>query len=497
LTKYKNKVEFRQLFEKTKIKKEVKMKKIFGVLLVLLLVTAAAGYGQEIELKELGRAPLSPYLQSVQEVKNLLGRVNEEVGRALGWFPGGGLGEQVYAALYEQLPQLRLEITEIHPGQKMIWMMYSKGRLLKSLIWKGNEPFQAYKFRLEVEGKIFTFIVPVRCGNIALLEMREAPVAPQPPAPQSPAPVQQPKPAPQPSVPVPQPTPVPPPPVSTPPVVTHSWSPTIKIKLGGGWAGINFPAPVDFSSSKFNFFSLIPSDSSVFYCEDGVAFWYYSPRQSIPFTVGQSVPLWRHEVFEVKKGKNFPFYAAVELEFAPNLLLTGSFFQVGKYSSFQYEGKESMAVDEVRLLGQYTSSGTTNCPPTYVYYVGVHRDWNELLIRENIRIQEFSAGISYQLRLAKKFFVTPQGGVTWQVRRGTKVTDTTTSKWYPFKEAPLEKERVTEVVEKVKTTTTHPYVGIGLELGPLFLEGRRLFGDQPGPVKISPWRVQGGILLKI
>lgn len=472
------------------------MKKMIGVFLVLLLATAAVG--QEIELKELGRAPLSPYLQSSQEVKNLLGRVNEEVGKALEWFPGGALAESVYAALYEQLPQLKMDVVDIHPNQKMVWMMYSKGRLLKSVVWKGNEPFQAYRFQLQVEGKLFTFIVPLRCGNIALLEMREAPApvpTPQPPAPQPPVSAS------QPPAPVPQPKPVLPPPVSTHSVVTHPWSPSIKIKLGGGWAGITVPSPVDFSSSRFDFFSLIPADCSVFYCEDGVAMWYYSPRNSTPFTVGQSIPLWRHEVVEVQKGKNFPFYVGVEIEFVRNIFLTGSFFQLGKYSLFQYEGRESMAVDEVRFLGQYSSSssgsGTTTCPPTYVYYVGVHRDWNELLVRENIRIQEWSAGISYQLKVAKKIFVIPAAGVTWQVRRGTRVTDTTTSKWYPFKEFPLEKERCIEVVEKVKSTTTHPYVGIGLEIGSFFLEGRRLFGDQSGPIKISPWRLQGGILLKI
>lgn len=472
------------------------MKKNLGVFVVLLLLATAAA-GQEIELKELGRAPLSPYLQSPAEVRTLLGRVNEELGRALDFFPGGGLGEQVYASLYEQLQNLKMEVVDIHPNQKMVWMMYSKGRLLKSVVWKGNESFQAYKFRLEVEGKIFTFIVPIRCGNIALLEMREAPVAPQPPAPVPPAPQ---PPTSQPPAPTPQPIPVPQPPAPQPtsvtPVMVH-WTPTIKIKVGGGWAGIKFPAPVDFSSSRVDFFSLIPADSSVFYCEDGVAFWYYSPRNSIPFAVGQSVPLWRHEVVEIQKGKNFPFYAQIEIEFARNLFITGSFFELGKYSSFQYEGKESMVLDEVRLLGQYQGQEGQTCPPTYVYYVGLHRDWHEILVRENIRIQEFSAGISYQLKVVRNVFVTPQGGVTWQTRRGTRVTDTTISKWYPFKEAPLEKERVTEVVEKVKSTTTHPYVGIGLEIGPFFLEGRRLFGDQPGPMKISPWRVQGGILLKI
>lgn len=462
--------------------------------LVLSLVTAAVG--QELELRQLGRAPLSPYLQSPQEVKNLLKKVNEEVGRALDYFPGGALGEATYAALYEQLDQLRLDLVEVQPGQKMIWMMYSRGRLLKGLRWAGAESFQAYKFLLEAEGKEFTFIVPVRCGNIALLEMREAPVKSIPVVEEKKE-----KPVIIPSAPV-QPAPQPQPqPVLTPkPVPTvKMWSPTVKIKVGASWERMKLPDSVDYSTSRFDFFSLVPQGDSVFYCEDGTAMWYYTLNKSTPFAIGQEVPLWRHEVIDAQKGKIFPFYVEVELEIWKNLFIGGSYFQVGKYSFSQYEGKESMVIDEMRLLGEYGSSSTTTCPPTYVYYVGLHRDWNELLIRENVRIQEFTAGIKYQLQLGKNLNIDPEGGILWRVHRGTRITDTTYTKLYPFKEEALTKENCVEVVEKFRTTSTCPYIGLSLELGPLFVQGRRLLSNTNTnilPLEISPWRIQGGILLR-
>lgn len=472
------------------------MRKFFVFLMVfLVLVSVTVQAHQEIVLKQLGRAPLSPYLQSPEEVKTLLKKVNEEVGRALDWFPGGALGEAVYAALYEQLPNLKLEKVEVPVGETMVWMLYSKGRLLKGLRWEGSEPFQAYQFEVVVEGKIFTFVVPLRCGNIALVEMREAPVvAPQPQSvPASPSP------APQPPASQSAPEPAPVKPAVTPRCV-QSWSPTVKIKVGAGWGGMTFPVPVDTQTQRLDFFSLVPSGDAVVYCPEGTAIWYYTTADSTPFALNQSITLWQHWVENVERKKVFPFYAELEVEILKNIFLAGSFFQLGKYSSYQYVGKEQMVIDEVRFLGTYSSGSTedVSCPKTNVYYIGLHREWNELLVREEARIQEFTAGLKYQLKLGKKFFVEPEAGMLWQVRRGTRITDTTITKLYPFKEEPLVKEVVTEVVEKIKTTSTAPYAGIALEIGPFFVQARRTFlKNGEDVIKFSPWRVQGGILLKI
>jgi len=472
------------------------MKKLIVFLMVfLVLVSVTVQAQQEIVLKQLGRAPLSPYLQSAEEAKILLKKVNEEVGRALDWFPGGALGEAVYAALYEQLPNLKLEQVQVPVGQRMVWMLYSKGRLLKGLRWEGSEPFQAYQFEVITEGKIFTFIVPLRCGNIALVGMREAPVvAPQPQSvPASPSPAPQP-PA---SQSAPEPAPVKP---AIAPRCVQSWSPTLKIKVGAGWGGMTFPVPVDSQTQRIDFFSLVPSTDTVAYCPEGTAIWYYTSSDSTPFALNQHINLWQHQVEHIERKKVFPFYAEIEMEIWQNIFVSGSFFQLGKYASSNYVGKEQMVIDEIRFLGSYYSFGSTgnsNCSQTNVYYIGLHREWNELLVREEARIQEFTAGLKYQLKLGKKFFVEPEVGMLWQVRRGNRITDTTQSKLYPFKEEPLVKEVVTEVVEKIKTTTSSPYVGIALEAGPFFVQARRAFLKKENDLlKISPWRIQGGILLK-
>jgi hypothetical protein len=332
--------------------------------------------------------------------------------------------------------------------------------------------------------------------------MREAPVAPQPqsvpasPSPASQSPTSQSAPEP----PAPQTAPVEPTQKLT--VVSHCcWSPTVKIKVGAGWAGMNLPVPVDSQTQRFDFFSLVPSGDTVAYCQEGTAIWYYTSAASTPFALNQHINLWQHRVENAERKKVFPFYAELEVEIFQNVFVSGSFFQLGKYSSYHYVGKEEMIIDEVRFLGTYSYSGSTgnsNCSQTNVYYIGLHREWNELLVREEARIKEFTAGLKYQLRLGKRFFVEPEAGMLWQVRRGTRITDTTITKLYPFKEEPLVKETVTEVVEKIKTTSTAPYAGIAVEIGPFFVQARRAFlKNGEDVIKFSPWRVQGGILLKI
>jgi hypothetical protein len=327
--------------------------------------------------------------------------------------------------------------------------------------------------------------------------MREAPVvAPQPQSvPASPSPAPQP-PAPQSAS---EPAPVKP---ALAPRCVQSWSPTVKIKVGAGWGGMTFPVPVDTQTQRLDFFSLVPSGDTVAYCPEGTAIWYYTNSGSTPFTVGQNINLWQHRVENAERKKVFPFYAEVEVEIFQNIFVSGSFFQLGKYSSYQYVGKEQMVVDEVRFLGSYYTNSSTEstvaCPKTNVYYIGLHREWNELLVREEARIQEFTAGLKYQLKLARKFFVEPEAGMLWQVRKGNRITDTTITKLYPFKEEPLVKETVTEVVEKIKTTSSSPYVGLALEVGPFFVQARRTFlKNDEDSIKFSPWRIQGGILLKI
>jgi len=464
---------------------------VLGLVLLTLPVAAQQSQGKEIELKTLGRAPLAPYLQTEEEVRIVLKKYNEEIGKALEYFPGGALGEIVYLKLYENVDSFVMQLQQIPVGQKMDWMIYRNGGLLKNVRWVGNAPIDAFVFDVEAEGKLFQFAVPLRCGNISLISMKEIPI----PAPVQPEPQFQPQPekAKQ--------------PVVTPPVMVQApapapikvqkrWSPIVKFKIGSGWAKTTLPLNQDLEN-RVDFFSLIPKEMSLFYCEEGTAAWLYTPTKDIPFTLGEQIGL--HTQLQSTSTKKYqPFFAGLELEIAKNLFLTGDYFHIGKFQLQKHSLSDFMSITELRLLGEYdsTSGSEVGCTPTYVYYVGLKRQRREQLVHQEVRVEEWSVGFKYELKLAKKFYFAPSAGVTWQEQRGTREVTEVVTKLYPFQEESLEPQQVTSSVEKIKNSVAHPYVGASVELAFIQVEIRYLLKEFSEEVKTSPWRIQGSFVLR-
>ena len=473
---------------------------IFSLIVLLTLPMAAQqSQGKEIELKTLGRAPLAPYLQTVDEVRSVLKKNTEAVGRALDYFPGGALAEAVYLKLYEQIDNLSIQQQKIPVGQKMYWMIYRNGGLLKNVRWVGDSPIDAFTFEVKAEGKIFQFMVPIRCGNVSLVSIKEIPVTS---APVTSAPVVRPEPQSQP-----QPEPKVEKPVATPPAMVQApapvktskhWSPTVKFKVGSGWAKTTMPLDQNLEG-RVDFFSLIPEEMNLFYCEEGTAAWLYTPTKDIPLVLGEQIGL--HTQLQSMSSKKYqPFFAGLELEIAKNLFLTGDYFHVGKFQLQEYSLVDLMTIAELRLLGDYRTSDhsqeTACCNPTYVYYVGFDRQRREQLVQQDIRIEEWSVGLKYEIKLAKRFYVSPAAGVTWQEQRGTWMMTEGVTRMYPFKEEALEPQQVTSTVEKVKSSIAHPYVGASVELYCFQVEARYLLKEFTDAAKTSPWRVQGNFALR-
>ena len=121
---------------------------------------------------------------------------------------------------------------DVQRGQTLDWMAYRpKGRatlgLLRNIRWEGPRPFRAYLFRVVDDRRTYTFVVPVICGNLSLINVAEAPrvavfTPPPPPEPGLVAavvaePPPPPPPPPPPLPPPPPPLPPPPPPAKTTP----------------------------------------------------------------------------------------------------------------------------------------------------------------------------------------------------------------------------------------------------------------------------------------
>jgi len=444
-------------------------------LLILMALPVAAQQNQdEIILKTLGRAPLASACVSTDDARRVLKQHSEEVGKALEQFPGGEIGEQIFVRLYENIDVVEFYQTEIPIGQKLEWMIY-KGGLIKKVKWQGDYSFLSFCFKIEVEDGTAIFVIPARCGNISLMKFLPKEAVSFKSSSTSSAedtivlsPMSQFS-------------------EQSSPMEIHPWLwPAIKIKIGGGWtkvvAGSNFIKQLDFTT-------LIPENSSLFYCENGTASWYYTPKQETPFKLGQHLDIYNNIVSELKRKKEFPFFIGIEIEILNNLYLSGDYFYVGKFDFSSYEKKGQMIIDELRFLGSYPGDNT-NDNKTYVYYLGLHREYQEKSVQEVFRILEWSAGLKYSLLKSKQLLFSPEAGLNWQIKKGDRISQTSISTLYPFKERSLKKENNNSVEEKIEKIDSYPYLGISLEFASFQLEGRYLFlGESPIIPGTTSWQI--------
>ena len=142
--------------------------KVLSQVLIMLLFSACIA--QAKPLAKLGDHPFyKPALTSTSDLSDMLTKRDKEVlkGLELTGYP------QLAVPLKEQFNEMDVKEMEYPPGESFKWMLfkpYGKGRVkaVKDLTWGGEKSFKGYEFAIESEGKSYTFVVPLICGNLAL-----------------------------------------------------------------------------------------------------------------------------------------------------------------------------------------------------------------------------------------------------------------------------------------------------------------------------------------
>jgi len=75
---------------------------------------------------------------------------------------------------------------DVRPGNTFLWMALRpnvargdrKPGRLDSVRWAGDKPFRAYLFRVTNDYKVYTFVVPMVCGNMSLMSVADVPAEP-------------------------------------------------------------------------------------------------------------------------------------------------------------------------------------------------------------------------------------------------------------------------------------------------------------------------------
>jgi len=466
------------------------MKKI---IFFLLFVLGVGGLKGQTELKSLGRAPLAAYLNNEAELRSVLKKYNEEIGKALDYFPGGSLGEEVYLELYKSVDEIPIWKEEIPVGTKMYWMVYKNGGILKNVKWVGNYPIDAFVFKIEAGGKIFKFAAPLRCGNVSLLEMKEAPMISESYL------IQKAK-EPQPRLEQNQPSQyyqksereeeahI----FSTPelkPVEKKTLFSNWKIKIGLGLNKMS-TSSMEINEKQSDFASLIPRGNDFFYCEDGRAGWLYTPAgKGSPFEAGQNINLFRQISNFESRQSGIPVFIGIERQLVNYLYIGINYFHIGNLNIQYKEKTENLFINEMRFLGSYEIDDVD------VYYVGVDRQRNESTVNKKITMNEWLSEAKYEIPLYRNFSILPLAGAAWQLESSQLEKTETETKLYPFREEVISTENKEIPPEKTKETYFHPYVGMEIEFSSFFLRGIYCLEKSPKQYN-SPSKIQGGISIK-
>jgi hypothetical protein len=139
-------------------------------------------------LTELGRHPFHrPPLTSTSDLQSMASNESEDIRAG---FATAGLPE-LADPFMEKINGGEIETKEYGKGETFQWMLYKRDgsgstKAMRDITWGGEQPFTGYEVPVDHQGKRYTFVVPLACGNIALMQVSDAPMVVAPPPNQDP-----------------------------------------------------------------------------------------------------------------------------------------------------------------------------------------------------------------------------------------------------------------------------------------------------------------------
>lgn len=159
--------------------------KFFSFCSMVLLLVSVSVANATTTLVEIGRSPFhQPPLKNKEELVKMLKAKNPEVAKG---FALAGRSD-LYEAFMEQVIKTKIDLVQFPKGSQFEWMFYKKKgkgtvRIVKDVIWGNDKPFPGFQFTVDKGGIRYTFVIPLGCGNVALMGSNKIPevvVAPPP-----------------------------------------------------------------------------------------------------------------------------------------------------------------------------------------------------------------------------------------------------------------------------------------------------------------------------
>ncbi len=149
---------------------------VFYLLIAALVVVTATGLAQTKKLKRIGLYTFVENRGAVptaEAMKTLCTRYADDIKTG---FELAGYGD-LYQPFMDELQKTGLKEENLAVGDKLMWMLFKsqgKVKVATDLEWAGNAPLPVFSIPVKKDWKIYDFVIPKPCGNIALRGVTEA-----------------------------------------------------------------------------------------------------------------------------------------------------------------------------------------------------------------------------------------------------------------------------------------------------------------------------------
>lgn len=145
--------------------------KLFSLIVMAFMLVSVGVANSATTLMEVGRSPFhKPPLKTADELRTMLQSKVKEVEKG---FSMAGR-KDLFQPFMTQVATTQIDTVEFPKGSYFEWMFYKKNgigtvRVVKDVTWGNNKPFLGFQFNVEHNGMIATFVIPLGCGNVALM----------------------------------------------------------------------------------------------------------------------------------------------------------------------------------------------------------------------------------------------------------------------------------------------------------------------------------------
>jgi surface-anchored protein len=145
-------------------------------MVAILILLTATSFAETKKLKRIGLytfVEVRGAVPTAEVMKMLFDRYADDIKTG---FELAGY-QELYQPFMDQLKTTQFKDEQVAVGDKLMWMMFrSQGqvKVAQDIEWAGKEPLAAFAIEVKKDWKIYDFVIPKPCGNIALRSIVQA-----------------------------------------------------------------------------------------------------------------------------------------------------------------------------------------------------------------------------------------------------------------------------------------------------------------------------------